>query len=388
MKKLATVFTVFASVAVLAGCSAAPGGESKGNKIDKEILIGVNEELSGAVAAYGNAEKNAIELAVDEINKDGGIDGKKIKLVVKDNKSTTDEAASVSSNLTVNSKVVAIIGPATSGAVKASIPNVTKASVPLVTPSGTDDNLTVANGKVNEDIFRSCFQDSFQGTILAKYANDTLQSKKAAVFYDNSSDYAAGITEAFNKEYKGEVVVSEKYQAGDKDFNAQLTSIKSKKFDVLVIPGYYAEAGLIIKQARSMGIDTAILGPDGFGDPALAEIAGNENTNNVFFTAHFSSKAAANDKVDTFLKAYKEKYNEEASQFAALGYDAVYMVKQAIEKTEAKTSVDVAKGLAELKDFEGVTGKISIDKNHNPEKSAVIVGLKDGKENSAEIVNP
>lgn len=388
---------LFAGLMLLSACSAAPGGgtgnsgssNGTGNKIEGDTInIGMNMELSGAVAAYGNAEKEGVDLAVETINKDGGIAGKQIKLIEKDNKSDNNEAATIATNLTTNDNVVAIVGPATSGAVKSTLPNATKAQVPVVTPSGTDDGITVSGNKVQEYVFRSCFQDSFQGKILAIYANDNLKSQKAVILGDNSSDYAKGLTKAFKSEYKGEIVLEENFTAGDKDFQAQLTKIKDKEFDVLYIPGYYNEAGLIIKQAREIGIQQPILGADGFSDPKLIDIAGADNVSDVFYTGHFSVQAPATDKVTPFVEAFKAKYGKEPSSFAALAYDAVYMIKQAIEEGKATDSVGVQKGLAELKNFVGVTGEMTMDKDHNPEKSAVVIGMQDGKEASAEPVNP
>ncbi|EOT43722.1 ABC transporter substrate-binding protein [Enterococcus dispar] len=391
-KKFAFLFT---GLVLLSACSAAPKsggateGSAGGNKQEGDtIKIGMNMELSGAVAAYGSAEKEGIELAVEQINADGGIDGKKIDLISKDNKSDNNEAGTVATNLTTNSKVVALIGPATSGAVKSALPNATKAEVPLITPSGTDDAITKQGDNVQEYAFRSCFQDSFQGKILAKYAHENLKADKAIILGDNSSDYGIGLTKAFKDEYKGQIVAEENFTEGDKDFQAVLTKIKDKDFNVLYIPGYYTEAGLIIKQAREMGIDTPIVGADGFGDAKLVETAGAGNVSNVFYTGHFSTKAPATDKVEPFIKAFKEKFDKEPSSFNALAYDAVYMVKQAIEDEGFADSSAIKNGLANLKDFKGVTGEMTIDKEHNPEKSAVVLGLTDGKETSAETVNP
>ncbi|MCU7358134.1 MULTISPECIES: ABC transporter substrate-binding protein [Enterococcus] len=391
-KKFAFLFT---GLVLLSACSAAPKsggateGSAGGNKQEGDtIKIGMNMELSGAVAAYGSAEKEGIELAVEQINADGGIDGKKIDLISKDNKSDNNEAGTVATNLTTNSKVVALIGPATSGAVKSALPNATKAEVPLITPSGTDDAITKQGDNVQEYAFRSCFQDSFQGKILAKYAHENLKADKAIILGDNSSDYGIGLTKAFKDEYKGQIVAEENFTEGDKDFQAVLTKIKDKDFNVLYIPGYYTEAGLIIKQAREMGIDTPIVGADGFGDAKLVETAGAGNVSNVFYTGHFSTKAPATDKVEPFIKAFKEKFDKEPSSFNALAYDAVYMVKQAIEDEGSADSSAIKNGLANLKDFKGVTGEMTIDKEHNPEKSAVVLGLTDGKETSAETVNP
>lgn len=390
---------LFASVFLLTACSAGPnggggastgGGDSDaGNKQEGDtIKVGLNLELSGAVAGYGTQEEEGAELAVEKINEDGGILGKEVELVKKDNKSDNNEAATTTANLTTNDGIVAMIGPATSGAVKAAIPNVTKAQVPMITPSGTDDSITVSNDQVQDYVFRSCFQDSFQGVILAKYATDNLEAEKAAIFGDNSSDYATGLTKAFTDEYDGEIVAQENFTKGDKDFQAALTKLKKADFDVLYVPGYYEEAGLIIKQAREMGIEQPIIGADGFGDEKMIQLAGEENVSDVFYTGHFSTLAPANDTVEPFIEDFNEKYDKEPSTFNALSYDAMLMIKEAIENEDSADSADIAKGLAELKDFVGVTGNISIDKDHNPEKPLVVVGFTDGKESSADKIEP
>ena len=387
MKKR-TVAVMAAGLFLLGACGSPKASDSGGSDDAKTIKIGGNFELSGAVAAYGEAENEGVKLAVEEINKDGGIDGKKIEYVSKDNKSDNNEAASVAANLTTKDEVVAIVGPATSGATKATLPNLTKAKTPAVTPSGTDDAITVQKGKVQDYIFRSCFQDSFQGIVLAKYADENLKADKAVILGDNSSDYASGLKKAFKETYKGEIVAEENFTAGDKDFQAMLTKIKDKDFNVIYIPGYYTEAGLIIKQAREMGIEQPIIGADGFGDEKLIETAGASNVKNVYYTGHFSTKAPATDKVEPFVAAFEKKYGKQPPSFNALAYDSVYMIKQAIEDEGKATPEAINKGLANLKDFEGVTGKITMDKEHNPVKSAVVLGLTDGKETSAETVNP
>lgn len=383
---------LFAGLVLLSACSAGPTGKDSaggGNKPSGDtIKIGANLELSGDVAGYGTQEKEGIELAVDQINKDGGILGKKIELIVKDNKSDNNEAATVAANLATNDKVVAIIGPATSGATKAATPNITKAKVPMITPSGTDDSVTMANGKVQPYVFRSSFQDSFQGKVLAEFAQKNLDAKKVAILGDNSSDYAIGLTKAFKETYKGDIVLEENFTKGDKDFQAVLTKLKNTDFDVLYIPGYYEEAGLIIKQARELGIEQPILGADGFGDEKMIDLAGAKNVTDVYYTGHFSTLAPANDTVQPFIDAFKEKYGKEPSTFNALAYDAMNMVKKAIEDEKSADSEAITKGLANLKDFVGVTGNITVDKDHNPEKSVVVIEYKDGKESSAVTVEP
>ena len=391
LKSLGIIAAAGLAALTLTACGAAPGAgsaASKGTEIGKTFKLGYDLELSGGVAAYGNAGKNGANLAVDEINKAGGIDGKQITVVSKDNKSDNAEAATVVSNLINNDKVNAVIGSMTSGAVKSMTPNITKGAVPLVTPAGTDDTLTVTNGEVNEYIFRSTFQDSYQGKVLANYTTNELKAKKVVLYYDNSSDYAKGIAKSFEKTYDGKIVDKVSFQSGDKDFQATLSKIKGEDFDAIVMPGYYNETGLITKQARELGIEQPILGGDGFADPTFITLAGDAAATNVYYVSGYSAKALATDTTTKFIAAYQAKYKSEPSMFDALSYDAVYMVKQAAEDTKAKTSVDVKDGLAKLKNFKGATGEITVDKDHNPVKEAVVIKLENGKEASAILVKP
>lgn len=385
-RKLLLLATTFLTTTVLVACGGAPttSSNSEGNEIGDTVKIGLNFELTGGVAAYGVPQKNAAELAVEEINAAGGIDGKQIELISKDNKSENSESASVTTNLATESKVNAIVGPATSGSTAAAAPNATSAGVPLVTPSGTQDNLTVnEDGSVQKYVFRATFIDSYQGNVISKFTTDDLKADKVVLYYDNSSDYAKGIAKEFKATYKGEIVKELTFQSKDTDFQAALTEIKDLDFDAIVMPGYYNETGLLTKQARDLGISQPIVGPDGFGDEKFVELAGEAATTNVYYLSGFSSEIS--DSAIGFVEKYKAKYGEEPSMFAALAYDAVYMVAKASEG--AKSSKDIAENLAKLSDFEGVTGSITIDENHNPVKSVVMIGLKDGKEDSATVVS-
>lgn len=386
-KKIAlTVLTFLASIA-LAACSKSPDvtANATGTTIGDTIKVGVNLELTGTVAAYGNAENNGVKLAVQEINKAGGVDGKKIELITKDNKSENAEASTAATNLAIQSQVNAMIGPATSGAVAAASLNAQKTGVPLLTPSGTQDDLTLDTvDGVKKYVFRTTFQDSFQGQVLAQYAYSNLNAKKVVLYYDNSSDYAKGIAEEFKKKYQGDIVTTATFASGDKDFQSALTKIKNLDYDAIVMPGYYTETGIITKQARDMGISVPILGPDGFNDDSFGDLAGKANTNGVYYVSGYSTKTALSAKATDFIKAYKAKYGSEPNMFAALAYDSVYMIAKAAEG--AKTSIDIADNLASLKDFDGVTGTMTIDKKHNPIKTALMVAIKDGVEASADAV--
>ena len=385
-KKFALTLVSLASVALLAACgevsTTGNSGSASGTEIGKTLKIGFNFEETGDVASYGTAEQKAAKLAVDEINKAGGVDGKQIEVTDKDNKSELSEASTVSTNLVTQAKVNAIIGPATSGGTGAAITNAAKAAVPLVTPSGTQDDLT----KGQDYLFRATFIDSFQGKILSKYVTDNLKAKKVVLYYDNSSDYAKGIAKAFQEEYKGEIVATETFASKDTDFQAALTKFKGKDFDALVVPGYYTEAGKIVNQARGIGIDKPIVGGDGFNSEEFISQATPAAATNVYYVSGYSTSGNMTAKAKKFLEAYKAKYNEEPSMFSALAYDSVYMVAEASKG--AKNSVDIKENLAKLKDFEGVTGSITMDKNHNPVKSALMIGLKDGKVDTVETVKP
>lgn len=379
MKKL--IVGLVALAFVVSGC----GGSAAKNT--KTIKIGANLELSGPVSAYGTAEYEGAKLAIEEINKNGGVLGKDLELIKLDNKSDKAESASVATKLATKERVVAIVGPATSGTAKSATPSVTRAKVPMVTPSGTDDSVTMANGRVLDYIYRVCFQDSFQGVTLANFAANELGAKKAVIIGDSSSDYAKGLTKSFKKSFKGDIVDEVNFTTGDKDFKAILTKIKDKKFDVLYMPSYYEEAGLIIKQARELGIEQPILGGDGFGNEKLVDLAQAKNLSDVYYTAHFSEKSE-DEQVTKFVAAFKEKYNKTPDAFSALAYDSVYMIAKAIENAGEASPDKVRDELSSIKGFKGITGEIEMDKNHNPIKSTLVIKLEDGKEASSTIVKP
>lgn len=392
MKKMSKVFVGFvtlSAVLILASCSA-PGAatNAKGNSIGKTFKIGYDIEMTGAVAAYGKGGERGADMAVAEINATGGINGKKVEVVKKDNKSDNAEAATVAANLMSNDLVNAVIGTNASSQTKAMIPNANKFAVPIVAPTSTNDDLTHKGEKVEKYVFRAIFPDAFQGKVISDFVTDNLKSDTVAVYYDNSSDYAKGLYQNFKTNYKGQVVDVATYQAGDKDFQAQLSKLSKEKFGVLIVLGYYQEAGILVKQARELGINVPVIGGDVLADPTFAKLAGPEAANDIYFVSGFSSLKPANAKTEAFIKHYKEKFGEVPSAYAACAYDAVMMVKAAAVAEKARTSVDVATGLAKLKHFEGVTGNITVDKYHDPIKSAYLVKLEKGKEVSAEIVNP
>lgn len=369
-------FFILGLILIIVGCC----GNQKEAGEEDVIKIGSMFELTGSAAAYGTSMNNAVHMAVDEINEDGGINGKQVEVVEYDTKTDETEAASLTTRLGTRDQVTAIIGPATTGSMQAAIPSANTAQVPIMSPTATDDGvLTDSNGEVHPYAWRTSFTNSFQGSALAQFANDELDAKSAVILSDNSSDYAIGLTETFKKVFDGEIVASENFSEGETDFSAVLTNIKDMDFDVLYVPGYYEEAGPIIKQAREMGLDQPILGPDGMGNEILRELAGAENMNDIYYTSHFVV-TSEDPAVQEFVSDYKDEFNVEADMFTGLAYDSVYVLKEAIESAESSDPKEVNETLKNITDFPGITGTFSFDEMHDPVKTVNIIEIQDNEE--------
>ena len=387
-KRLAGVFMSFMVAAgVLAGCNSSTSGD--GEK-DGTIKIGANLELSGGVASYGQSAKEGIELAIEEINKEG-INGKKLELVTVDNKSDAAEATNGALKLATQDKVVAMIGAATSTNTLAQVQIAQDNKIPLITPTATNATITNKDGKVNDFVFRTCFIDPFQGTVAANFASNDLKVKSAAILIDSSSDYSKGLADSFKKNFTangGKIVKEEAYIAKDTDFRATLTNIKSANPEYIFVPGFYEEVGLIIKQAREIGLNVPIMGGDGWDSPKLVEIAGAQTLNNTFITNHYSS-GDSDKKVQEFVAAFKAKYDGKSPDaFTALGYDTVYFLADAIKRAGSSDSAKIQKALEETDGLELVSGKVKLDKNHDPIKAAVILEYQNGEQQFKTKINP
>lgn len=357
---------------VLAGCG---GGDSA--KSD-EIKVGANFEITGNVANYGSATFEGLQLAIDEANAAGGINGKKITLVKADSKSEASEAANAATKLISDDKVSVLVGPATTGSVLAEVRIATDAKVPIIAPCATSPKVTVENGKVQPYVFRSCFIDPQQGDVMATFAKDNLKAKTAVIYVDSSSDYSKNLGQVFKEKFEaagGKVLMEEAFLQKDQDFKATLTKLMTANADVMFVPAYYEEVGKIVKQAREMGFTKPIIGTDGWDDPKVADIAGKDALNNTFFSTHYSDKDAS---VKPFIDAFQKKYNKAPNVFAALGYDAGKMLIDAIKRAGGVDSAKITKALEETKDLKVGTGTLSMDANHNPIKQAVILENKDG----------
>ncbi|HIU63942.1 MAG TPA: ABC transporter substrate-binding protein [Candidatus Avacidaminococcus intestinavium] len=385
-KLFCTVCVAALATTVLVGCG---GGAKKNAAEADEIVIGASFELTGGVANYGKSTLSGVKMAVDEYNKAGGINGKKIRLVESDNKSEPSEAGNSVTKLINQDHAVAIIGPATSGCVAASSQIATDAKIPLMAPVATAENITVKDGKTKDFIFRACFIDPFQGQVMAEFANKTLKVKNVAILYDASSEYSKGLTAVFTENLEkngGKVVASEAFLAKDVDFKAALTKIKATNPEAIYIPAYYEEVAKIIKQAREVGLDCPLIGSDGWDSPKLAEIAGAAALDRTYFCSAYSAQDQE-PSVQAFIKNYKAMFNAEPDNFAIHGYDAAIIVLEAIKRGGTTDGTLLAAEMAKTKDLQVATGKVSYDEKHNPIASAVVIELKDGVQTFKEKIS-
>lgn len=375
--------------AAIAGvpCLLTAIGCSSGKANSNEIVIGHFASMTGSEATFGQSTDNGLILAVEEINQAGGINGKKIRLITHDDKGDAREAGSAVTRLITRDKVAAVVGEVASKLSLTGAPICQENGVPMVTPSSTNPKVT----KIGDKIFRVCFIDPFQGWVCAKFAreNDKLKATKAAILTDQASPYSVGLQDAFEEAFTnlgGEIVSKQKYQAGDQDFSAQLTAIRSASPDVVFVPGYYTDVGNIAIQARNLDIKAPLLGGDGWDSAKLGEIAG-KNIDGCFYSNHYSHQDPA-PRVQDFIKKYKGKYGATPDGLAALGYDAGRILFAALEKSKSLSGEDIASELAKTKDFDGVTGKISINEQRDAVKPAVILEMKEGVPTYVTTIDP
>ena len=382
--KFSTKFVAASAAAVmalsLAGCSGGSMDDSSSSSAKASgdsITIGTVTTNSGTAAAYGEAEVKGFELAVSEINAKGGINGKKVKLESMDDKCDATEASNAYNKLAGDNNVLAVAGPTISATTAAVAPLADQSKLVTIAPAATSDSIETGNY-----LFRTCFKDSYQGEVAARFAAENLKVKKVAVLYGTGDPYSSGVGEAFAKaaEKLGLEVVDKESSssADDTEYSAQLQKIQASGAELLYAPYYYSVAGpYIIPQARSVGFEGYVMGPDGYDGLKLT--GDKSQYNKTYYTTHYSADDNTNTKVQDFIKSYKSKNNAEPNTFAALGYDTIYMIKQAIEKAgENATREDVRNAVAGMT-FDGVTGKFTMDKSGSPTKSVTVLEMKDGK---------
>ncbi|MGO5374082.1 ABC transporter substrate-binding protein [Bifidobacterium thermophilum] len=375
------------SMAACSGGSMDDSNSSAGAASGNTITLGSITTNSGTAAAYGEAELKGFKLAISEINAKGGLNGKKIKLESMDDKGDATEASNAFNKLAGDNSVLAVLGPTISSTTAAVAPLADQSKLPAIAPAATSDS--IATGGY---LFRTCFKDSYQGEIAAKFAAETLKVKKVAVLYGTGDPYSSGVGKAFAAAAKkaGLDVVDEENSssADDTEYSSQLQKIQASGAEFLYAPYYYSVAGpYIIPQARSLGYKGYVMGPDGYDGLKLT--GDKSQYDKVLYTTHYSPDDTSNSKVQDFIKSYKKaNNNQEPNTFTALAYDSVYMFKQAYEKAGKNPTREQIRNAISGMSFSGVTGKFTLDKKGSPNKSVIVLELKNGKPTYRTTIQP
>ena len=354
------------------GSTSAPAGGGSGSGT---ILVGHFGSMTGSEATFGQSTDNGIRLAVKEQNAAGGVKGRMIEIKTYDDQGKSQEAGTAVTRLITDDKVVAVLGEVASSLSLAGGRVAQQYGVPMISPSSTNPQVT----QIGDKVFRVCFLDPFQGWVEAKFARETLKANTAAILYDQAQAYSKGLAQYFKEAFTqmgGTITTEQAFTGGDQDFSAQLTTIRQTNPDVLLVPGYYTDAGNISIQVRKLGIKAPMLGGDGWDSVKLAEI-GKEAIEGSYFSNHYSFQEQR-PEVQNFVSKYEAAHGQKPDGLAALGYDAARLLFDAMGRAPSLDGTALAKAIAETKDFPGVTGKITIDPERNAKKSAVIVQMKGG----------
>lgn len=349
------------------------------------IRIGFFMSMTGRDASFGEASLDGARIAVDEVNGSGGVLGRRIELVVEDDRSLAGESATAAKKLISRDQVVALVGECSSARTLEAAVVAQASGVPLVSPASTNPRVT----QVGDAVFRVCFIDSFQGEVMATFARRELGLRRAALLVDATAPYSVGLAEYFAKtftELGGEVVASQKYTGTDTDFRAQLTAIRAAHPDAIFLPGYYVAAGLVARQARDLGIAATLLGGDGFEAPQLLQIGG-EALNGAYYSTHFSSENTG-ALSRSFVAAFQKRFGSVPNGLAALTYDAVRLVADAIRRAGTTERGALRAALAGTRGFPGATGTTSINSHRDADKDAAIITVRDGALRYVESIRP
>ncbi len=350
------------------------------------IKVGEYASLTGKEASFGQSSHKGIVLAIEEINAAGGVLGRPLELVTEDNQTIPGQSATAAKKLISRDKVVALIGEVSSGRSLEAAPIAQAAHVPMIAPAATNPKVT----QVGSYIFRVCFIDPFQGTVMAAFAANELKAKRVAVISSVSNAYSVGLAKFFRERFVsggGVIPVEQKYSEGDKDFRAQLTAIRAAGCDAVFVPGYYTEAALIVRQARELGITVPFLGGDGWVADELLQIGG-DALNGCYYSTHFSPENNS-PGVRAVVARFKARWeNQTPDAFAALGYDSVGVLAAAMTKAGSTEGPKVREALAATRNFSGASGDTTIDSNRDASKPATIIAIRDGKLSFLETVAP
>jgi branched-chain amino acid transport system substrate-binding protein len=361
--------------------AAAPAGDT--------ILIGHVGSLTGSEASFGTSTENGIRLAIEDINAKGGIKGKRVAAKTYDDQGKPEEAAVAATRLITQDKVTVLIGEVASSRSLAMAPIADANQVPQISPTSTNPRVTKDGDKTRPYVFRVCFIDPFQGTVMAKFARENLKLKKVAILRDVGSDYSVGLADYFKKKFEelgGTVVNDQSFKSGDQDFKAQLTTIKGKAPEMIYVPGYYTDVALVARQARELGIKVPLGGGDGWDSSKLYEIAQGA-LDGSYFSNHYTDENP-DPLIQTFVKRYREKFGATPDSMAALGYDAAHVAFDAMARAPDLSGPAVAAAIAATKGFPGVGGTITIDADHNAVKSAVVLRIEKNKARYLATVEP
>ncbi len=377
MKNIFLAFSLIFSILLSSACVDKNANTSTtGGDTGDTIKVGVYGDLTGQTSSFGQSTKNGIQLAVDEINAAGGVNGKKIALVIEDDQGRPEQAKTVVSKLVNQDKVVALLGEVASTNSLAAAPVAQEARIPMITPSSTNPKVT----EVGDYISRVCFIDPFQGSVMARFAANSLGKKTAAIIGDVNSDYSKGLSEVFKQEFTklgGRIVAESSYTQNDADYKGQLTNIRNSNPEVIYIPGYYGQVAIIAKQARELGMNMPLLGGDGWDSPELWKLGG-AALKNAYISNHYSAENPA-PEIQNFVKAYQAKFNVAPDSLAALAYDSAKVLADAIKRAGGTDSAKLRDAIAQTKNFAGVTGLISLDDKRNAVKPAVVLELDPAK---------
>ncbi len=366
----------------LAACEQkkSPPGAAQGPAAPSEkIWFGHVGSLTGAEATFGDSTDKGIKLAIEELNAKGGVKGKQVDLKTYDDQGKPEEAAIAATRLVTQDKVTVLLGEVASSRSLAMAPIAEANKVPMITPSSTNPKVTKDGDKTRPFIFRVCFIDPFQGTVMAKFAKEK-GVKKVAILRDVGNAYSVGLADYFLSKFKelgGTIADDQSYKAGDQDFKAQLTAIKAKAPEAIYVPGYYTDVALIARQARELGIKAPLMGGDGWDSAKLFEIGGRA-IEGSYFSNHYSPEDPS-PRIQDFIKRFKARFGAVPDSMAATGYDAAMVAGDAIARAKGGTGEAIAEAIAATKDFPGVTGVITLDQDHNAVKPAVVLEVKGGK---------
>ena len=354
-----------------------------------KVLIGHVGSMTGNEATFGDSTDKGIKLAVDEQNKKGGVKGKQIVVKTLDDQGKPEEAAVAATRLITQDKATVLLGEVASSRSLAMAPVADSNQVPMISPTSTNPRVTKDGDKTRPYVFRVCFIDPFQGTVMAKFAMNTLKVKKVAVLRDVGNDYSVGLADFFAKKYQelgGTIVADVSYKAGDQDFKAQLTAIKTKKPEAIYVPGYYTDVALISRQARELGIKEPMMGGDGWDSAKLYEISKGA-LDGSYFSNHYSDEDPS-PVIQEFVAKYKAAYGNVPDALAVLGYDAARVAIDAMDRAKDLSGPAVREAIEQTKGFKGVSGTINIDQDHNAVKSAVVLGIKNNAAKYSTTIAP